>query len=100
MRYQEDDFEFISPLTVDQNKGLLDQLKSMLEELLFEEAELERPIGIRQLTRRTFASAGQFSPYGNRAIYRGGNPFFQDFRFQQLVAEPAPVYRASPLERF
>ena len=77
-----------------ETEGLLARLKSVLEEVLFEEAELDRPIGIRQLNHYTFQRTEEFLPYahGRPGFYRDTrkNPF-QDYRFARLASQSIPV---------
>jgi hypothetical protein len=81
----EEDFETVSPfgaIALEKEKGFFTRLKEEIMDLLFEEAEKDRPIGISQLTKRTFQVTDEFA---GRSVYKHPSRTFQDYRFHQLV---------------
>ena len=64
------------------DKGLFSKLKDSIINLVTEEAPTDRPIGISQLSRKTF----QASPNGSTqpAVFKQGQTI-QDYRFSHLV---------------
>jgi hypothetical protein len=81
----EEDFETVSPFGyagLEKQKGFFSRLKEEIVDLLFEAAEKDRPIGISQLTKQTFAVTDQFA---GRSVYKQPSRTFQDYRFNQLV---------------
>lgn len=63
------------------NKGFIGQLKDKLWNMVTEEASPERPIGISQLTRKTFSVRQEAA--GN-SFFKNGQTL-QDYRFNQLT---------------
>lgn len=61
-----------------EQKGLFGRLKDSIFHMVTEEAEADRPIGISQLSRKTFAATDD-SP-----IVRSGRNM-TDYRFNQLI---------------
>lgn len=64
-----------------ERKSFLSKLKNAVLNLVTEEAENDRPIGISQLSRNTFKASEEFA---GRTIVRSGRAI-QDYRFNQLV---------------
>ncbi len=62
-------------------KGWFSRLKDSIIDLVTEEAEADRPIGISQLSRNTFTASDDAS---RNTIVRNGRPM-QDYRFNQLI---------------
>lgn len=63
------------------SKGFLGRLKDGLYNLVMEESSAQRPIGISQLTRKTFNVRQEVA---HRSAFRNGQ-MMQDYRFSQLT---------------
>lgn len=63
------------------NTGLLGRLKEAVIELVTEEAELELPLGINQLTRKTFQASDHVK---GQTFYRSGRSNL-DFQVRQTL---------------
>lgn len=63
------------------SKGLLGQLKEKIWHMISEETSGDRPIGISQLTRKTFSVRQEVA---NDSFFRNGQTL-QDYRFSQLT---------------
>lgn len=67
-----------------QSKNWLGRLKSTVVNIVTEEAESDRPIGIAQLSRHTFLAHPHSS---HRTMVQSSNPL-QDYRFR-FISDPA-----------
>lgn len=63
------------------SKGFIGQLKDKLWHMVSEENTTERPIGISQLTRKTFNVRQEAA---NNSFFKNGQTL-QDYRFNQLI---------------
>lgn len=63
------------------HKGFLGQIKDKLWHMVSEEAKPERPIGISQLTRKTFNVRQEVA---SNSFFRNGQSL-QDYRFNQIT---------------
>ena len=64
-----------------QEKGFFGRLKEQILNLVSEEVSNERPIGIAQLTQKTFQPHQEVA---NTSFFRNGQTI-QDYRFNQLI---------------
>ncbi|MCE3235100.1 MAG: hypothetical protein K0Q50_1280 [Vampirovibrio sp.] len=68
--------------TQQSGKGVFAKLKDSLINLVTEEAPSDRPIGISQLSRKTFQAVADDA--GQPTVFKQGQTI-QDYRFNQLV---------------
>jgi hypothetical protein len=88
---QGDSFEIPLPVkrqepAMPQEKGFFGRLKDQILNLVTEESATERPIGIAQLTQKTFQP---HQAVADTSFFRSGQTM-QDYRFNRLVDPNKP----------